>query len=236
MNKKFISLAKFPGKVGNFFYNYFFKKYNLDYTYTSIGCDSIESYIVNFKNFSGISISMPYKTAVVPYLNYCDDLVKKYKICNTVKVVDNFLYGYNTDYFGVKYILTLIQKNDRVSLLGDGAMARIFSNSLLNYDQYSRKLNNWNLRDKDTDVIINCTAIGTSVDKVLFSNFPKSRLLIDLSFNNSLLRDEAESNGTKYISGLQFYKFVFLEQFKIYTKIELHSHEFDSAALEFKTI
>lgn len=233
MNKKFISISQYPGKTGKFFYNYFFKKYNIAATYEPVGLNNLADSISNLKDINGISVSMPFKKDIIKFLDYKDPLVENYQTCNTVKIVDNKLYGYNTDYFGMKSVLSLVEETDIVSLLGDGSMATMFKTNLKNYVQYSRRLNNWQHKNKKADVIINCTGIGTSSKDKLFETFPVCRLVIDLAFNHQTLFEQSNSIGAKYISGIEFYKFTFIKQFKIYTNIDIPEYEFDEAKFKF---
>ena len=102
--KKFISLSKYPGKTGEYFYNYFFKHYEIDAVYEPRGTDnlykSIEDAIMD--NIAGISISMPYKQAVIEYIERPTGYVEIYNSCNTITINNGMFKGHNTDIAGVE--------------------------------------------------------------------------------------------------------------------------------------
>ena len=66
------------------------------------------------KGFLGINVTIPYKQAVLPYLDEIHPAAANIGAVNTVVNVGGKLIGYNTDYLGLK---ALIERN-RVSLRG----------------------------------------------------------------------------------------------------------------------
>ena len=75
----------------------------------------------------GLSVTMPYKEAILPYLDNSDPQTLKIGACNTVvRSQEGKLYGFNTDTSGV--VRPLEQRmtlNDaRVLVLGAGGAAR----------------------------------------------------------------------------------------------------------------
>lgn len=231
MTKQFVSISKNPGKIGKFFYNYFFKKYNIDAIYNPLASDNLKKTLENLNDVDGISVSMPFKKEVIDFLNFKNELVEQYQSCNTIKIVNNEKYGYNTDYYGMKYVLSKINKSDKISLLGDGSIATMFKFNLTKYEQYSRKYNNWDKKNTPTDVVINCTPLGNIGKEKLFEKLPNCKVVIDLSFNNLELSKQTKNIGATYISGIDFYKFTFINQFKIYTNISIPEKEFDEASI-----
>lgn len=225
--KKFISLSKYPGKTGEYFYNYFFKHYEIDAVYEPRGTDnlykSIEDAIMD--NIAGISISMPYKQAVIEYIERPTGYVEIYNSCNTITINNGMFKGHNTDIAGVEYTAQFINKGDKITLLGSGAMAGMYL-TLLEPDHYAnlnvcaRSLNSWHNRNYPADVIINTTALGTSNSESPFEELPPGiRLVIDLSIKTNELEKQCATAGIKYISGREFYREQFLRQFEIYTGI-----------------
>ena len=166
--QQFFSLAKFPGNTGAFFYNHFFKHYGIDAEYLPRKCDNLGedlSRIVQDKG-SGISISMPYKEAVIPHLSVYSDRVKKYQSCNSIKIEKGKLYGESTDVAGCKGVLKLVRPFDSVHILGNGSISqmfqKIFQESGVIFKVYSRSLGNWEFRSCEADLTINATALGTA--------------------------------------------------------------------------
>jgi shikimate dehydrogenase len=228
--KKFISLSQYPGKTGLYFYTEFFKHYNIDAVYEPRSCDNIEQSLKDAlnENISGISISMPFKKTVIPLLNQKTAYVELYNSCNTIKIDKESICGYNADLAGVEQVAKHILLNDRITVLGAGAIGSMFVKYLehSHYDKLNvcaRNLGTWNERYKSTDIVINCTALGTSTEESPYKlgQIPTStRLVIDLSIKDNEFKQQCQTYGIKYISGREFYRSQFLKQFEIYTGIK----------------
>ena len=52
-------------------------------------------------DFAGINVTIPYKKAVVPFLDHIVPEAKAIGAVNTIVRRDDGLWGYNTDYFGL---------------------------------------------------------------------------------------------------------------------------------------
>lgn len=64
--------------------------------------------------FSGINVTIPYKKDVIPYLFEINDIARRIGSVNTVVNRSGKLYGYNTDYFGLKALL----EHNKIELFG----------------------------------------------------------------------------------------------------------------------
>ncbi|MGM0419627.1 MAG: shikimate dehydrogenase family protein [Bacillota bacterium] len=78
--------------------------------------------------FKGLNITNPYKELVIKFLDEVSEAGSKIGAVNTIKVEDNGLSGYNTDYLAVKEIISDNMQNSQylttVLLLGAGGAAR----------------------------------------------------------------------------------------------------------------
>jgi shikimate 5-dehydrogenase len=235
--KKFISLSKYPGKMGKYFYTEFFKHYNIDATYEPRSCEDIKSAIDSALNeqVNGISVSMPFKQSVISLLNQRSASVQMYNSCNTIKIDKDSIKGYNADLAGVEYVTKSILRSDRITVLGAGAIGSMFVKYLedshySNLNVCARSLNTWTNRYKPTDVIINCTALGTSTEESPYKLGqipPETRLVIDLAINDNEFKQQCQNYKIKYVSGREFYRSQFLKQFEIYTGIVADSKIYD---------
>lgn len=233
--KKFISLSKYPGRTGQYFYTKFFEHYGIDASYESKGTDNL-AISINYaleEGINGISISMPYKKQIIPYLDNVSSYVEIYQSCNTVTIEDRKLTGYNSDISGVEWACKHINRNDQITVLGNGAMASMFV-KCLEEDYYgqlkiaARNFETWDNKDQPATVIINATALGTSTTSSPYETLPKDvRLVIDLAIKDNDLKQQCLAAGVKYLSGMDFYKQQFLTQFKIYTGITADGDLFD---------
>ena len=124
--------------------------------------------------FRGINVTIPYKQTVIPYLDELTDAARSIGAVNTIVNRNGHLIGDNTDFFGMKYLLSLIGidlKNKKVLILGtggtsntayavathDGArevykVSRQAKDGCLTYDDLKDHL--------DAEVIINTTPLG----------------------------------------------------------------------------
>jgi shikimate dehydrogenase len=235
--KKFISLSQYPGKTGQYFYTEFFKHYNIDATYEPLACADVEQSIKQAidNGVSGISISMPFKKAVIPLLNKNHPYVNLYNSCNTIKIDKGTTQGYNADLAGVEYVCKQIKKGDKITILGAGAIGSMFVKYLEeehyeNLNVCTKSSNTWNNRYVYSDVVINCTSLGTSTfdSPYRFGQIPPAaRVVIDLAIKDNELQEQCKIARVKYISGREFYRAQFLKQFEIYTGIKPSEQVYD---------
>ncbi len=94
--------------------------------YNLIELDQLDTFFKS-KQFNGINVTIPYKEEVIKYLDVCSSIVKETNSVNTIINKDGYLYGYNTDYEGLKFLLkhnNISVKNKIVLILGNGATSR----------------------------------------------------------------------------------------------------------------
>ena len=75
------------------------------------------------RDFLGINVTIPYKQAVIPFLSEIDDAAKKIGAVNTVVNRDGRLFGYNTDFAGLRALILhagLDFSGAKVLILGTG--------------------------------------------------------------------------------------------------------------------
>ncbi len=75
--------------------------YFADYSYElfEIKSNELESFLKS-KKFDGLNVTIPYKKAVLPYLDGISENAEKIGCVNTIVRKGDKLYGYNTDYCG----------------------------------------------------------------------------------------------------------------------------------------
>ncbi len=74
----------------------------------------------------GLNVTIPYKEAVIPFLDKLEDEAKEIGSVNTIKVSSSKLVGYNTDVYGFKKSLTPLLKahHKKALVLGTGGGAK----------------------------------------------------------------------------------------------------------------
>lgn len=175
------------------------------------------------RDFSGINVTIPYKQAVIPFLDEISDEAKKIGAVNTIVKKEGKLFGFNTDFFGMRALIKstgLDLENKTVLILGTGGtsktavevskslgakkivkVSRKKSSDTVTYDETYEKYSG-------ADVIINTTPVGMfpNADKtpVDVKKFKKLQGVIDAVYNplrtNFVLN--AESIGAKGRGGL----------------------------------
>lgn len=79
------------------------------------------------RDFKGINVTIPYKQAVIPYLDQLDDKARAIGAVNTIVNRDGRLYGYNTDYDGMVALIRhagLSLEGKTVLILGTGGTSK----------------------------------------------------------------------------------------------------------------
>lgn len=173
--------------------------------------------------FSGINVTIPYKKSVIDYLDVISDDAKKIGAVNTVVNRDGKLYGYNTDFYGLKALLIhngVSVRNKKVLILGSGGtsdtaynvvtglnakeaikVSRTKKDGFVTYDEAARL-------HSDADVIINATPVGMYPDDdgvpVNIGLFPSLSAVIDAIYHplRTNLVSDAENRGIKACGGL----------------------------------
>ncbi len=165
-------------------------------------------------DFSGINVTIPYKETVMPYLDGISDEAKKIGCVNTVINRGGKLFGYNTDYYGLK---SLILKNGidvsgkKALIMGGGGTYRT-AKAVLS-DLGAKEIIRVGLERQSPDVlygdaakrhadakfILNATPVGMFPDcggKLLsLADFPELEGYIDCVYNP--LRTETVSEGIR---------------------------------------
>ena len=99
-----------------------------DYTYELIELDETElSLFFQKKEFEAINVTIPYKEAVLPYLDTVSEIARRIGAVNTIVNREGKLYGYNTDYYGLKALIArvgLSLKDKKVLILGTGGTSK----------------------------------------------------------------------------------------------------------------
>ncbi len=97
-----------------------------DYELKEIKKNEIDEFLLE-RHFTAINVTIPYKETVIPYLDYISPNAALIGAVNTVVNRDGKLYGYNTDFDGMKALilkLGLDLTNKKVLILGTGGTSK----------------------------------------------------------------------------------------------------------------
>ena len=195
-----------------------------DYEYELIELneDELEAFF-DKKDFNAINVTIPYKQTVIPYLDSMSDVAKRIGAVNTIVNKDGKLYGYNTDYYGMKALTEKIGidlKNKKVIILGTGGTSKtarvltedmgasevitVSRSKMENYITYEEAVTVHN----DVQVIINTTPSGMYPDcdsqPIDISAFKNLEGVVDAIYNplRTNLFLNAQKKGIKAGCGL----------------------------------
>lgn len=79
------------------------------------------------REFNAINVTIPYKEAVIPYLDQIDECAKRIGAVNTVVNKNGILCGYNTDYLGLRALILKSGKDfagKKALVLGSGGTSK----------------------------------------------------------------------------------------------------------------
>jgi shikimate dehydrogenase len=122
------SITVEPYSFGVKIHNAAYRYLGLDYTYVCFGVASAEMAVQAIRTLGirGMSVSMPYKQAVMPFLDQIDEAALSIGAVNTINNLGGSLTGYNTDYIGAMRALKEATdiSGQEVAILGAGGVAR----------------------------------------------------------------------------------------------------------------
>ncbi len=196
-----------------------------DYTYDLIPLSLEElDVFMREKEFSAINVTIPYKETVIPYLDEVDPKAAKMGAVNTVVQRNGKLFGYNTDYFGFRYMLehNHIQiAGKKVLVLGRGGASKAVIAVLEDMGAAEIHTIYYKIAEDsisyetcyalhtDAQVIVNTTPVGmypnsghTPID---LTPFTKLEAVADVVYNplRTRLVLDAEEKGCQAIGGLE---------------------------------
>ncbi len=186
--------------------------------------EDIEEVFVQTSGLSGLNVTIPYKQAVIPFLDGLDENAKQIAAVNTIKIDGNKRIGYNTDYFGFSESLKpfLQPHHKKALILGTGGASKAVAFALdrlgISFHYVSRtegaeKISYSQLNEDiilEHTLIINCTPLGTFPNIKLHPDIPfqhlnSSHLIYDLIYNpaSTQLMKLAENQGAVTTNGLR---------------------------------
>lgn len=192
----------------------------------------------------GLSITMPFKQEIIPFLEKTDPLSTKIGACNTIlRAPDGKLYGFNTDVAGIVGPLEkrITLRGAKILVLGAGGAARAAVFGLkdkgaevfilnrtpetaakLARQAGAKTIKREALLKTAFDVIVNATPVGMAGQKaapLLEAKELNTKLVFDLVYNpleTPLLR-LARQQGIAIITGLEMFVQQGARQFEIWT-------------------
>lgn len=184
---------------------------NHDYNLFEIAPDNLEAFMKEH-NFKGINVTIPYKKAVIPYLDVVSPEAQKIGAVNTITVRDGKLYGDNTDYFGFVYMLQksgISVKDKKAVVLGGGGASATVQAVLHDFGAKEVIVVDLNTENNyknlylhyDGEIIVNTTPVGMYPNNlkslVNLDDFKNITGVLDVVYNplkTKLILDAEERN------------------------------------------
>ena len=249
--KKIFGVIGYPisHSLSPIIHNWGFKCFNLPYVYFkwSIEPCKLPEFIVcvDTLNIAGLSVTIPFKEKIIPYLDELTDEATAVGAVNLVYTNEkNKKIGHNTDVDGFLAPIKDISLNSALILgCGGAALACIYGLKKKKVEtiivagrnkdklksvkkRFNVEVIDWDLRDKPkADLLVNCTPIGMASYKDEnpypdIESLSKFQLVYDVVYNpleTKLIKD-AKRLGIKVIPGIYMFIYQALFQFQIWTK------------------
>ena len=229
------------------FFTEYFAERSINAQYLNFELQEISmlpSVLAEHPDLIGFNITIPYKEAIIPYLDSCDPNAAAIRAVNTVKINRSGdkikLTGYNTDLIGFRESLLPLLKphHQKALVLGTGGASKAIvaalnqlsigtrlvsreakSGNTISYDQLSKSI-----MDEFT-IIVNTTPLGTYPKTDTFPEIPyhllsEQHLLFDLVYNPAITQflQKGADSGASIKNGLEMLELQALAAWEIWGK------------------
>ncbi len=232
--------------LGPLMHNAAFAAKGINAVYLAFMINDIKKGIESVKELGikGVSVTIPFKQSVIPFLDEIDEFASEIGAVNTIVNRNGILTGSNTDSYGaiepLKQRLSIEKK--RVCILGAGGAARAVAfgikkekgmvfignrseqrGKILAEQTAGRFIGLENISEIDPDIIINTTPVGMIPDvnksPVPADLFKEHMTVMDIVYNplrTKFIKD-AEAAGCAVVDGLSMFINQGAAQFEIFT-------------------
>ena len=193
-------------------HNYWIEQNHIDAIYEKkqLNNNELDNLILEIKreNINGVNVTVPFKNAVIPYLDELSTEAEKTQAVNTIYLKNKKVVGHNTDIIGFETAIKKINfnfNNKKIFILGAGgvvpsivyASIRMGSSEIFVSNRTKNKVEkikkffeniqiiNWG-EMPDFDVVINATSLGLNKDDKInldFTKIGKNKLFYDVIYN-----------------------------------------------------
>ena len=196
--------------------------FDYEYELKELRPDEVDEFLTK-KDFFAINVTIPYKQTVIPYLDEIDETSKMIGAVNTIVNKGGKLFGYNTDFLGMKALIDragIKLAGKKVLIAGSGGtsktakavaksmgageiitLSRTEKQGLVTYEDAKKY-------HSDAEIFINTTPCGmypNIYNSVIdIADFPKLSGVVDAVYNPlcSKLVCDAREKGINAVGGL----------------------------------
>jgi len=231
-------------------HNYWLKENNIDAIYDKKRIDEneLESIITEIKQekINGINVTVPYKKAIIPFLDQLSPEAKHTQSVNTIYLQNGIAIGHNTDIAGFELAIKYAKydiSNKKVFILGAGGVAPSIIYSLKKMKASKITLSNRTKEKAESlknlfkdieiidwgevinfDMIINATSIGLKNEDGLnfdYSANGPNKFFYDVIYNprETIFLKRAKLFGNRAENGKMMFIYQAHQAFTIWNKI-----------------
>ena len=230
-------------------HNFWFKKNKIEAVYEKKLLEEkeipklIES--IRKSEINGVNVTVPFKNAVIPFLDSLSSEAKKTNSVNTICTEDDKIIGHNTDIVGFELALRYINydvKRKKALIIGAGGVSPSIIFALKNMGCENIYLTNRTFEKaekiKETfneitiqkwgdipefDIVINATSIGLKKEnfELELSQFGNNKFFYDVIYNptETNFLKEAKLNGNKTENGKMMFIYQAHQSFALWNKV-----------------
>jgi shikimate dehydrogenase len=226
MKKKYGLLGKkLSHSFSKTFFENKFQTLNVVSTYDNFELETISQIkqVFTESNLAGLNVTIPYKEAVIPFLDELDESAKSVGAVNCIQIIDGKHIGHNTDVFGFRQMIKpfLESHHERALILGKGGAAKAVAHVLNELGltvffvtRNPKEENDFSYNDineammHSCGIIVNTTPVGMfpdveNVPAIPYEFLSDKNLAVDLIYNpkETLFMKKAKSFGANAING-----------------------------------
>ncbi len=225
------------------FFEAYFEANQLDASYSNFEIETVKEVksVFDLDGLTGFNVTIPYKEAIITFLDELSPEAKEIGAVNTVKIVQGKRIGFNTDAFGFQQSIKpfLTNLHEKALILGTGgaskAVAYVLKNIGIDVLYISRTPSNSNeFSYLDLNVhmlracklIVNTTPVGTFPNINESPEFPfqyltSEHLVVDLIYNptETLFLRQAKQAGASILNGESMLKEQAIKSWEIWNSI-----------------
>ena len=232
-------------------HNYWIKSNAIDAIYEKqkLNEDELEQLIlqVKEKKINGVNVTVPFKRAVIPFLDQLSDEAEKTQSVNTIYLNENKLTGHNTDIIGFEMSLKNFKydlNNKEVFILGAGgvvpsiifALIKMGASKIIVTNRTKEKVDNLkNLFQNieivnwgevpNFDMIVNATSVGLKKEdniNIDFSLVGKDKFFFDVIYNpnETNFLKIGKNSGNLTLNGKMMFIYQAFSAFRIWHGVE----------------
>ena len=231
-------------------HNYWLEQNNIDAAYDKKRLDEneLKNIISEIKEekINGINVTVPFKKAVIPFLDELSPEAKDTQSVNTIYFQNGITIGHNTDIAGFELAIKYAKydiSNKKIFILGAGGVApsiiyslkKMKASKIILSNRTKEKAENlkklfkdleivdWGKEIIDFDMIINATSIGLNNEdeiKIDFSSIGPNKFFYDVIYNprETIFLKKAKSFGNKTENGKMMFIYQAHQSFTIWHK------------------